>query len=205
MLTPEEQTELQRVAQDHIPIRAIARRLGRDVKTIRRALGRPAPPPAPAKLTPYEDRAKTLYAQGLFAPRILRELQAQGYTGSLSLLKAFLRTLEPRRSAPRRLVQRFETRPGEEAQSDWSPYRLAIGGRQTLVHAFSLLLGFSRRLFIAFFPNERLPILLWAHLEAFRYHGGLCHRIAYDNQTGAALLRHPAFADLVRSYAARHP
>ena len=40
MLTPEEQDELQRLVQAHIPIRAIARRLNRDVKTIRRALGR---------------------------------------------------------------------------------------------------------------------------------------------------------------------
>jgi IS30 family transposase len=45
MLTPEEQTELQRLWHEHIPIRAIARRLGRDVKTIRRALGRPPQPP----------------------------------------------------------------------------------------------------------------------------------------------------------------
>ena len=52
MLTPEEQDELQRLMHAHIPIRAIARRLNRDVKTIRRALGRAPnlPAPAPSKL-----------------------------------------------------------------------------------------------------------------------------------------------------------
>ena len=40
MLTPEEHAELQRLLREHIPLRAIARRLNRDPKTIRRALGR---------------------------------------------------------------------------------------------------------------------------------------------------------------------
>jgi Helix-turn-helix domain len=63
MLTPEEQQELQRLVQEHIPIRAIARRLGRDVKTIRRALGRPPQPPGPSKLAPYPALAQALAAQ----------------------------------------------------------------------------------------------------------------------------------------------
>ncbi len=80
MLTPEEQTELQRLVQDHFPIRAIARRLGRDVKTIRRALGRRSPLPSPSKLAPYHPLIREWFAQDLRSPRILRELRARGYT-----------------------------------------------------------------------------------------------------------------------------
>ncbi|MGH7334113.1 MAG: ATP-binding protein, partial [Candidatus Rokuibacteriota bacterium] len=96
---------------------------------------------------------------------------------------------------------RFETRPGQEAQSDWSPYRVMIAGQLTIVHAFALILCCSRGLFVAFFRDERLPTLLWAHQQAFQYHGGLCHRIAYDNQTAITLGRvggkprwHPTFS-----------
>ncbi len=209
MLTPEEQRELQRLLHEHIPIRAIARRLNRDVKTIRRALGRSPSPPAPAtsKLVPYHELIKEHAQQGLRSPRILREIRARGYTGGPTILKAFLNTLGPQRPPRPRVFHRFETRPGEEAQSDWSPYRVPIAQRETIVHAFSLVLCFCRRLFVAFFRNERLPTLLWAHQEAFRYHQGLCRRIAYDNQTAITLGRvggkprwHPTFLDFARHY-----
>jgi transposase len=188
MLTPEEQTELQRLIQAHIPIRAIARRLGRDIKTIRRALSRPPQRSTSSKLAPYQALAQAHFAQGLRSPRILRELRAQGYAGGATILKAFLQTLAPRRPPPR-VFRRFETGPGEEAQSDWSPYRVRIAQREMIVHAFSMVLCFSRRLFGRFFRDERLPTLLWAHQEAFQYHGGLCRRIAYDNQTAITLGR----------------
>ncbi len=206
MLTPEERHALDRLRQEPIPIRAIARRLGRDVKTIRRALGRPARPPAPAKLAPYHALVKERFAQGLRAPRILRDLRERGYPGGLTILKAFLQTLGPPRPA-RRTFHRFETGPGEEAQSDWSPYRVLIAHRPTVVHAFAMILCYSRRSCVRFFRDERLPTLLWAHQEAFTYHGGLCRRIAYDNQTAITLGRvggrprwHPAFLAFARHY-----
>jgi transposase len=211
MLTPEEHSELQRLLHEHIPIRAIARRLNRDVKTIRRALGRSrsSSPPAPstAKLAPYHALITERCQQGLRSPRILREIRERGYTGGQTILKDFLRTLGPHHPPQPRAFHRFETRPGEEAQSDWSPYRATIATRETIVHAFSLILCFSRRLFVAFFRNERLPTLLWAHQEAFLYHRGLCRRIAYDNQTAITLGRvggkprwHPTFLDFAKHY-----
>ncbi|HEY2943888.1 MAG TPA: IS21 family transposase [Vicinamibacteria bacterium] len=206
MLTPEEQDELQRLQREHIPIRAIARRLGRDVKTIRRALGRPSLPPLPSKLAPYQALAKERFEAGLRAPRILRDLRERGYPGGLTILKAYLQTLGPHRP-PRQPFRRFETGPGVEAQSDWSPYRVTIAGRETIVHAFALVLAYSRRNFVAFFRDERLPTLLWAHLDAFRYHGGVCRRIAYDNQTAITLGRvggrprwHPSFLAFAQHY-----
>jgi transposase len=207
MLTPDEQHELQRLLREHIPLRAIARRLGRDVKTIRRAVGRPAPPPPPSKLAPFHDLIRELVAQDLRSPRILRDLRARGYTGGATIVKAFLRTLAPPRPPTPRTVRRFETRPGEEAQADWSPYRVTIAARETIIHAFSLILCASRRLFVTVFRDERLPSLLWAHREAFQYHQGLCRRIFYDNQMAITLGRtrgqprwHPTFLAFAHHY-----
>lgn len=206
-MNQDEQNEIQDLARQGIPVRAIARRLGRDPKTVRRALGHPQRKPGPPKLDPFKDAARDLFEKGLFAPRILRELRAQGYTGSLTILKEFLRTLGPQRKPARKAARRFETRVAQEAQVDWSPYRLRIGGQETVAHCFSMVLCFSRRLWIGFFRNERLPTLLWAHVEAFRYDDGLCHRLVYDNQTAVTLGRvagkplwNPTFLEFSRYY-----
>lgn len=188
-MTPDELQEIRDLARRGMKIRAIARKLGRDPKTIRRALGRERPQPTPPKLDPFKPRARELYAQDLFAPRILRELRAQGYTGSLTLLKDFLRSLGPRTKKSRKVYRRFETRIALESQVDWSPFRLMIAGREVAAHCFSLIVAWCRRMWIGFFRNERLPTLLWAHVEAFRYHDGLTRRIVYDNQTAVSLGR----------------
>ena len=52
MLTPEEQSEIQRLFRERIPLRAIARRLNRDPKTIRRALRAQPAAPTPAMPEP---------------------------------------------------------------------------------------------------------------------------------------------------------
>ncbi len=190
MLTPEEKAEIRRLHDLGLSPRAIARRTGRDRKTVRSELGLASTPrpPTPSKLAPFHDSIRPLAQQDLRAPRILREIRAQGYTGGASILKAYLKPLAPPKP-PAEPFRRFETPPGVEAQSDWSPYRVLIAGVLTVVHAFALLLCHSRRLFLRFFPNERLATLLHAHQEAFVYLGGICRRILYDNQTAITLGR----------------
>jgi len=206
-MTLEELQEIQELTARGMSIRGIARKLGRNVKTIRRALERTAPAPRPSKLAPFKDAVRERHALGLFAPRILREIRETGYTGSLTILKDFLRTLEPRKKPSRKVFRRFETKRGKEAQIDWSPYRIKIAGVETFVHCFSMILCFSRRIWIGFFRNERLPTLLHAHVEAFRYHGGFCERLVYDNMTQVTLGRvggqplwHPGFLEFVKFY-----
>lgn len=231
MLTPEEHSELQRLYREDIPLRAIARRLNRDPKTIRRALraqqasttsATPGPasssssplavatvtvPMPSSKLAPYHEQIKERFQKELRSPRILREIRELGYSGGKSILKDFLQTLSPPKAPKPEVFRRFETRIAQEAQSDWSPYRVMIAGQLTIVHAFSLILCFCRRLFLAFFRDERLPTLLFALQEAFLYHQGLCQRICFDNQTAITLGRvggkprwHPTFLVFAKHY-----
>lgn len=206
-MDPEELAEIKSLAERGMAIRAIARRLGRDVKTIRAALSRPpqeAPPPS--KLEPFKPFIKECVAKGWMVPRILREMRERGYAGGRTIVGEYVSKIRPRQKSKRR-VRRFETKPAKEAQVDWSPYRVMIGGIETLVHCFSMVLCYSRRLFIAFFKNERLPTLLWAHVEAFRYLGGCAARIVYDNMTQVSLGRignrpiwHEGFKAFVKHY-----
>lgn len=186
-MDPMELAEIRELAC-RMSIRAIARKLGRDVKTIRAALGRPPGTPAPSKLAPFKDVVRELAAKGLFAPRILREIRERGYTGGKTMLGDFLRSIRPpaKSNAP---VRRFETRKAQEMQIDWSPYRLPIGGVERVAHCFSMVLCWSRRLFIRFYRDERLPTLLHAHGEGFQYHQGLTARAVYDNMTQVTLGR----------------
>lgn len=205
-MTPEELQEIRNLLALGISLRAVARKLGRDPKTIRRILGPSFTiPQAASKLEPFASLIQELAGKDLFAPRILRELKERGYRGSLTILKNRLRKIRGSRKVERQIVRRFETDRGEEGQCDWSPYRVKIGGTLTLVHCFSMILAFSRMLFVRFFRDEKLPTLLWAHQQALSFFGGCPRRLVYDNCTTVTLGRsrgkilwHPTFLEFSR-------
>ena len=206
-MTPEELQEIHHLATQGMSIRAIARKLGCDRKTIRAILKRPPAPPSPSKLEPFKQKILELAKKGLTGPRIFREIQAQGYSGRRTILNTFLRHHRPPPPPKRSVVRRFETGPAKEAQVDWSPYRTVIAGLETVVHCFSMILAFSRKLFIAFYRNERLPSLLHAHVEAFASMGGCARTVLYDNMTQVTLGRragqplwNPAFLEFAKHY-----
>lgn len=206
-MNQEELREIQELFQQGWKIRAIARKLGRDPKTIRKALGRAPRETLPPKLEDFKPLIKDLAAKDLKAPRILREIRARGYTGGLTILKEYLREIRGPKNKSPKVFHRFETKMAVEAQMDWSPYRLVIGTVEMVVHCFSLILCYSRRLWIGFFRNQRLPTLLCAHVEALEYHQGCPERIVYDNQTTVTLGRvgrtplwHPTFLEFAKHY-----
>lgn len=189
MLSPEELQEVLRLHQEGMAIRAIARRLGLNVKTVRKALKRPRRNPTPSKLDRFRDHVREKVQKDLSVSRILREIRELGYTGSRTILSEYIRGVRGPRKVSRKVFRRFETRPAKEAQCDWSPYRIKIAGVETVIHCFSMVLAFSRRMFVAFYRDERLPTLLFAHVEAFSYFSGCTARIQYDNQTAVSLGR----------------
>lgn len=206
-MDPERLKEIQELFERGMAIRAIARKLGHDPKTVRRALARPRKAPVDSKLERFKPLVRELSEKELRAPRILREIREKGYEGGLTILKLYLQEIRGPTKAPRKVFQRFETPAAEEGQVDWSPYRLLLGSVSTVVHCFSLVLCYSRRLWIGFFRNERLPTLLYAHVEALRYHEGSCRRLVYDNQTTVTLGRvdgrplwHPTFLEFSKFY-----
>lgn len=174
-------------------IRGIARKLGLNVKTVRRALGRKPRPKGeakpPSKLEPFREKALELAGRGWRGPRILRELRSRGYTGSRTILLELIRCKRGRRKRAAKAARRFETRPGKESQVDWSPFRVPVGTIETVVQCFSMVLAYSRMLFIAFYRDQRLPTLLHAHVEALAYFQGSCERHVYDNMTTVTLGR----------------
>jgi len=197
--------------------REIARRVGCSRKIVRRVLaeqGSLAPSERTdqgSKLDPFRETIEEKVTKELTVSRILREIRELGYMGGRSILAEHVRTLRTKQGLrPHKTVKRrFETRPGEEMQIDWSPFRVPIGGVIRIIHVLGCLLCASRKLWVHAYRNERQPTLLEALASAFQYFQGCCLRLVVDNMATAVLAHygpdgkpiwHPHFLDFARHY-----
>ena len=81
--------------------------------------------------------------------------------------------------------------PGEQAQVDWAHFgKLQVGRAVRPLWAFVMVLSYSRRPFVRFFPGASMPFFLRGHAEAFAEFGGVPRVLLYDNLKSAVLERH---------------
>jgi len=171
-------------------INGTARHLGMHRRTVRRVLqGKDGPrkppasaPPRASKLAPFKAAIQGLVLEDqLTATLVLDEIRQLGYSGGYSILKEYVRTIRP---APNvKLTTRLEHPPGSPGQVDWSPHTVSLGGDTRIVHCFSLILPFSRYMFVAYALDEVLETLIALHDEAFADLGGVPAVMTYDNMT----------------------
>jgi hypothetical protein len=67
-----------------------------------------------------------------------------------------------------------------------------IAGEPVRIHVFTMVLGYSRRLFARAYPSEGLGALLDAHEKAFGHFGGRTRTILYDNPRTIVLAKDEA-------------
>jgi hypothetical protein len=138
-------------------LREISRLLKLSRNTVRRILRAPAPrvsPPPPcdeatlALLRSCFERARgnVVRAQALLA-------EAQGNPAAYSTLTRWVRDAGLR-PAPQRSGE-FTFAPSEEMQLDTSPHRVTIAGKTLSTQCASLVLAYSRRLFVQYYPRNR--------------------------------------------------
>ncbi|MBW8308736.1 MAG: IS21 family transposase [Candidatus Paracaedibacteraceae bacterium] len=194
--------------------REIARTLGVDIKTVRRHLKqsgwqayRRKQKEAPNLL--QEEQLwliKRMPEVNYNATILFRELKAKGYKGSYETVKVFTR---PHRPSSLKGCVRYETAPAQQSQVDWGSAWVWLDDKQVKVHFFALVLGYSRRLYVKAFLDEKFANLVSGHEAAFQWFGGLTREILYDNaktmitihnpQTGELLLN-SAFKDFTEHY-----
>lgn len=120
--------------------------------------------------------------------RVYERLQRRGYTGGMTILRDYARTI--RKQITTRAVLRYETEPGLQAQVDWKECgQWNIDGRLQKLYAFVMVLGFSRKPFVLFTTNMKLSTVLKAHLAAFAWFGAVPREILYDNMKTAWYFR----------------
>ena len=180
-----------------LSITAIARRTGRDPKTVRKYIERGLEPPVygprhvgrPSKLAPYLDylRERLEAFPDLSAVRLTREIRERGYKGAYTAVKRFLAAIRPQ-NQPKPYEVRFETPPGCQAQVDFARFVTTFAdepGITRVVWLFSLVLGHSRYIFAQFVMHQDLQTLLRCHMLAFTAIGGVPLEILYDRMKTA--------------------
>lgn len=130
----------------------------------------------PAKLEAYKpvilQRLET-YPE-LSAVRLWDEIRADGYRGGISQLREFVQKVRPR--PPVEAIVRFETAPGLQAQVDFAEYRFPWGKRFSL----QVVLGYSRLLWVQFYPRQTMQVLMRGLETALAYFGGVPRELLFD-------------------------
>jgi transposase len=191
---------------------AIQLRIARN--TVRKYLRHPEfvamPHPRPnrhSKLDPFKEQVKQwinedhCYNCETMLPRLL----TMGYTGSLSVLKAFVHPLRPPAGGHYPVV-RYETKPGEQVQFDWGEFVFEQDGAPRKLYGFSAILCYSRMRFVTFVKRCDAPTMIRCLMEAFEYFGGLPKAALTDRMKSVLLDMqdkvprwNPLFADFMAS------
>ncbi len=206
MIQPETWMDIQDLHRQGLSQRQIARRTGHSRNTIAKLLAQKTPQPVhtpsrPSCLDPYKPYLQARWqAYALSALRLLEEIRAQGYTGSINLIQRFVKSLKAQQVASAKATVRFETAPGQQAQADWAYVGVVEGVK---VYAFIMVLSFSRMLYVEFTKSMDMATLIGCHQKAFAFFGGVPARVLYDNM---AQVRQPngqlnaCFADVSAHY-----
>ncbi|MBU0512196.1 MAG: IS21 family transposase [Chloroflexi bacterium] len=198
MIIVEDWAEIRRLHKvEKLSERAIARRLGLHRETVRGALAKDEPPSyhrevRQSVLEPYKPKIHALLGRDhdLSGVRIFEIIQEEGYTGQVSLLRAYLRRVRPE-YRPRAVYQRTSYEAGEYGQVDWGemPEPVLWQGQWCKVYAFVMVLCYSRLMYLEFSLSSQLADFLRCHQNGLRFLGGSAKIWVYDNLTSVVRQR----------------
>lgn len=168
--------------------RTIARKLGISRNTVKKYIDAPEsclknPKPYHRKsiLDPYHRMIKAWLDEDEYykATWIYDRLVNQGYAGSYETVKRKVAGLK--RHKQKIAYMRFETMPGHQAQVDFGEFQVELpDGRIKKLYLFSMILGFSRKIYTEFIEQCDMPGFLDCHIHAFEYFKGVPDQILYD-------------------------
>jgi transposase len=214
MIAKETEAEIVRLFHgEKWPIGTIAGQLGVHHTTVQRVLRQTglepkavAPRPSMADpFVPFIIEQLEKYPR-LRASRLFVMIKERGYPGGADHFRRVVGRLRPKKAAE--AFQRLRTLPGEQAQVDWAHFgKLQVGRAVRSLWAFVMVLSFSRRLFLRFFPGAAMPFFVRGHVEAFAEFGGAARVLLYDNLKSAVIERrgdairfHPTLLEMSAHY-----
>ena len=188
MVEPEAVTALLRLRALGWGSRRIARELGLSRGTVKRYVEaggwQPFKRPRRSKLLDgLDDWLRERFRRHRGNADVVRqELAAE--KGIVASLRTVQRAVEPYRQelvAEARATVRFETAPGRQLQIDFGERLVEIAGRKVKVFFFVATLGYSRRLHVRAFRNERQESWFDGMESAFLAFGGVPEEVLFDN------------------------
>jgi len=145
----------------------------------------------PSKLDPYKEQIVFWLEEAPYsALRIWEKVKEQGFEGSYSVVKHFVRGKKEQLNE--QATVRFETIPGQQGQVDWAffeDFHVRENGEEKKLYCFLMILGYSRMRYIEFVTDMSTDTLIRCHVNAFRYFGGYPEEILYDNMKQVVIKR----------------
>jgi transposase len=188
--------------REGLSIRELARRHGVHRRAVRQALASAWPPPRkcpegrPApKLGPYRPLIDEWLIADRQAPRKQRHtakriwqrlLSEHGAEVAETTVRDYVRRRRRELGEPPEeafVPQVYE--PGQEAEVDWGEAVVEIAGLRQTVQLFLMRACYSGATFCMAFERQTQQAFLEAHVEAFRFFGGVFSTIRYDNLRSA--------------------
>ena len=187
--------EVRRLAEiEKLSGRAISQRLHCSRHTVAAALELDQPPASrvsryASNLDAHTAKIDALLAKypDLSAVRIREEIARgpDGYTGSVSVVRRYLRKVRPARG---RIYQEVHYEPGQAMQVDWGECgRVRIGATTRKVSVFVAVLCYSRLIYIEFTLSQRKEEFYRGIVHALEFFGGSPRAIIFDNLKAAVL------------------
>jgi transposase len=142
------------------------------------------PPQNVSSVEDYRDQVVQWRAGGVRMKAIYARLQEQGFEGSYSAVRRFVRQLEPLSID---VTVRVERAPGEEAQVDfgYAGYMRDDAGQRRKSWAFVMTLAWSRHQYVEFVFDQRVDTWIEVHRHAFEFFGGVPKKVVPDNLKAA--------------------
>ncbi|MGF7186463.1 transposase [Desulfitispora alkaliphila] len=179
---------VKRLFKSGMKIKAIARTLNMSKNTVKKLIKAEGAPRYnreyyKTKTDEYEDQITKWYLEDDFnGTRIFRELKKHGYDGSINPIYRCLKKLADQKSEiSKAACERIETPYGDQAQFDWSPYKMVIGSNLIEVNCMTMILSASRKKAGVFSKNVDADSVYEAIQELFEDLGGVTRELLIDN------------------------
>ncbi len=191
MIRKEDFAVIKSLQQHGVFQKDIAMELGVHPRTISRALKRNGAPErerkqSGSKLDPHKATIDRWLSEGVWNSMvILREIQAEGYTGRYTILRDYIQPKRVLRAG--RATVRFETAAGQQLQTDWGEIEVEIAGQPTPVSFIVNTLGYSRRFHFWCTDSQDAEHTYEGLIRSFEYFSGVTREVLVDNQKSAVL------------------
>lgn len=168
--------------------KSVARRLGLDVKTVRRALAKekaPSTRASPPRVRVLDTWRKEIEAWIRADPRISSKrlwilLGERGARVTDRAVRKYVAELRAALYPPEVFVHRTHA-PGDSAEVDFGECFAEVAGKVCRAKVLISVLPASNVYFAKAYPLERLECLLDGMSESFRWFGGVPRRVVLDN------------------------
>ena len=185
---------------ENLSVSEIAKRVGADRKTVRRALDdneNKKRRKRVSKLDPFKKRIGQIIDENpkLSNVLILEKIKQEGYAGGKSILGDYLLKI---RNKNKEAFNHIETLPGAEAQVDWAGCgTISCGNYSRKLYLFCMVLSFSRYMYATFTTSMDSDTFMACHIKAFRFFGlsgsqtgGVPKSLLYDNLKSVVSFRY---------------